>query len=228
MNRYREDTEYVFSPPKFSLFWARLIYLINYFHFLRRRDKITEIKVSDGWENILEKYKNNDSLLITPNHSDHCDPHVLLHLSWKYNIPIHFMAAREIFEQIYGLIGKLLQRAGVFSIDREGTDLKSIKEAMRIINEGKYPLVMFPEGEIYHLNEKLTALNQGAATIMLRVAKKKKKEKSGKGVYIVPTAMKYTYIDDISSTFPQTLERLEKQNLATIKEVSHALSTDKG
>ena len=172
MNRYREDTKYVFSPPEYSPFWAKFVYLFNYFFFLKRRDKIVDIKVSKGWENTYEKYKNRDSLLITPNHSDHSDPHVLLHLSWKYKIPIHFMAAREIFEQSRGLSGKILQRVGVFSIDREGTDLKSIKEALRIVFKGTYPLVMFPEGEIYHLNEKLTPLNQGAATIMLRIAKK--------------------------------------------------------
>ncbi|MBN1522460.1 MAG: 1-acyl-sn-glycerol-3-phosphate acyltransferase [Candidatus Aureabacteria bacterium] len=213
MNRYREDTKYIFSPPRYSPFWSRFIYLLNYVFFLKVRDKIADITVSDGWNSAYEKYKNGDSLLITPNHSDHSDPHVLLHLSWRYRIPIHFMAAREIFEQVYGLSGKILQRAGVFSIDREGTDLKSIKEAMRIIFEGKFPLVMFPEGEIYHLNERLTSLNQGAATIILRVAKKMKKEMKSKQAFIVPTAIKYTYLEDISSTFPQVLDRLEKQIL---------------
>jgi len=213
VNRYREDTKYVFSPPKYSPFWAKFIYIFNYFYFLKHRDKIAEIKVIKGWENAYVKDKKGNSLLITPNHSDHSDPHVLLHLSWKYQIPIHFMAAREIFEQVHGLTGKILQRAGVFSIDREGTDLKSIKEAMRIVTEGKYPLVMFPEGEIYHLNEVLTSLNQGAATIMLRIAKKAKKSKDKKGVFIIPTAIKYAYIEDVSSHFPAILERLEKQIL---------------
>ena len=116
MNRYREDTKYTFSPPKYSAFWAKLIYLLNYFFFLKKRDRIADISVSSGWEDTFQKYKNGDSLLITPNHSDHSDPHVLLHLSWKYHIPIHFMAAREIFEQVYGLTGKILQRDKEWSV----------------------------------------------------------------------------------------------------------------
>lgn len=213
MNRFREDTPYTFRPPKYSRFWASIIYAVSDRFFLRRRYNVAGVKVVAGGEEILRKYRNGDSLLVAPNHSDHCDPHSLLHLSRRFKIPIHFMAAREIFEKIGGLQGAILQRVGVFSIDREGTDLKSIKAAMRILYEGRFPLVMFPEGEIYHLNEKLTPLNEGAAILALRTAKKVNKEKQGKGAFIIPTAMKYSHIDDISSTFPERLERLEQHIL---------------
>ncbi|MFC1497247.1 lysophospholipid acyltransferase family protein [Verrucomicrobiota bacterium] len=210
MNRFKGEQSYTFSPPKYSRFWAAIVYWISDTFFLKRAHKIVGMKIASGGETLLEKYKNGDSLLITPNHSDHCDPSALLHLSRRFKIPVHFMAAREIFSKEKGLRGKILQRAGVFSIDREGSDLKAIKEAMRILAEGKYPLVMFPEGEIYHLNEQLTPLNEGASTLALRTARKLHKAKSGKRIFIVPTAMKYQYIDDISSSFPERLARLEK------------------
>lgn len=213
MNRYREDRKYIFRPPKYSHVLAPFIYLLSDIFYLRLRDKIIDVNVVSGGEDVVEKYKSNASFLITPNHCDHSDPHVLMHLSRIYKIPIHFMAAKEIFDINKGLNGKILQRAGIFSIDREGTDLKAIKQAMKIVFNAKYPLVMFPEGEIYHLNEKLTDMNQGAAMIMLRTAKKMKKEKRTNGVFIFPTALKYTYIDDITPTFPQVLKRLEEKLL---------------
>ena len=57
-------------------------------------------------------------------------------------------------------------------MDREGADIASIKTAMSILETGRYPLVIFPEGEIYHHHERLDELNEGVATILLRVAKR--------------------------------------------------------
>lgn len=213
MNRFREDTPYVFRPPKYSRIWAPLLYWLSDVLFLRRRYRIRRVEVASGGEEVVRRYRRGDSLLVTPNHSDHGDPHVLLHLSRRYRIPIHFMAAREIFEKTGGLQGALLQRAGVFSIDREGTDLRSIKEAMRILGEGRYPLVMFPEGEIYHLNERLTSLNEGAATLALRAAKRMRKDRPGSQALIVPTALRYRYAQDIASSFPERMARLERRIL---------------
>ena len=213
MNRRREQTKYVFRPPKYSGFLAPLIYFISDVYYLHRVHRITDVSIASGGKDVLQLCQNGASILITPNHSDHSDPHVLLHLNRKFKIPVHFIAAREVFEANLGINGKVLQRAGVFSIDREGADIKAIKEAMRIVYEAKGPLVMFPEGEIYHLNEKLTPLNEGAATIMLKTAKRLKKEKKNHGCYIIPTAMQYAYTDEISSTFDASMEKLEQHLL---------------
>jgi len=209
MNRYREDTPYVYRPPKYSRFWAPVLHFLSDALSLRRRHRVVQVKVTSGKDALLERHRAGDSLLIAANHSDHCDPHVLMHLSAHMKIPFHFMGAREIFEKALGLRGMLLQRAGVFSIDREGTDLRAIKEALRIVAEGRFPLVIFPEGEIYHLHETLTPLNDGAATIALRSAKKVAKESDGRRVLIVPTAIRYTYVDDVSVALPAAMERLE-------------------
>ena len=213
MNRRRVQTKYVFKPPKYSRFLAPLIYLVSDVYYLRRVHKIVDVTIASGGLRLLELCQSGNSLLITPNHSDHADPHVLLHLNRAYKIPVHFVAAREVFEVNRGLNGKVLQRAGVFSIDREGSDVKAIKEAMRIVYEARCPLIMFPEGEIYHINEKLTPLNEGAASIMLKTAIRLKKEKKQIGCYIIPTAMQYTYIDDISSTFSDAMSTLEQHLL---------------
>jgi len=209
MNRYREDQPYKFSPPRYSGFWAPVIYAVSDTLYLRGKHKVVDVRLS-GADEVAAMHRRGDSLLITPNHSDHSDPHTMLHWARQGRVPLHFMAAREVFQALRGLKGRVLQRAGVFSIDREASDLKSIKEAMRIVADGEYPLCMFPEGEIYHLNEQLTPLNDGAAIIMLRTAKKLRKAKSDKRVAIIPTAIRYTYLDDVSVTFREAMDRLER------------------
>ena len=72
---------------------------------------------------------------------------------------------------------------------------------------------MFPEGEIYHLHERLTPLNEGAATLALRTAKRLKKERPDQGVFIVPTALSYRYVDDVSATFSDRMAALERHIL---------------
>ena len=210
MNRYREDIPYVFRPPKYSRFWAPLICRVSDSLYLRRKHRIRDVHVLGASRELLEMIENGDSLLLTPNHSDHSDPHTLLYWARRAGIPLHFMAARELFDTGMGIRGKVLQRVGVFSIDREGTDLRSIKEAMRIVYEGRFPLCMFPEGEIFHLNERLTPLNDGAATIMLRTARKVSKAKPDKRTAIIPVAIRYTYTEDISATFGTAMDRLER------------------
>ncbi len=213
MNRAKGEKKYVFKPPMYSPLIAPLIHWISDYYFLKHKYKVVKVDVRSGMKELKQRYKNGDSLLVTPNHSDHCDPHVFMHLSRKFNVPVNFMAAREIFERNKSMRGPLLQLAGVFSIDRDGSDLKAIKEAVHILCKAEYPLVMFPEGEIYHLNEKLTPLNEGAATLALMAARKVKKEKNEKSVLIVPTALRYVYSDDIASTFSSRMDRLERSIL---------------
>jgi 1-acyl-sn-glycerol-3-phosphate acyltransferase len=209
MNRYREDVPYTFRPPCYSRFWAPLIYWLSDTVYLRRKYRVTEVAPPVGADPVAALYRAGTSLLLTPNHSDHSDPHVMMHWARRARVPLHFMAAREIFLVNHGVNGAVLQRAGVFSIDREGTDLRSIKEALRIVGDGRYPLVLFPEGEIFHLNERLTALNDGAATIALRAAAKTGRESPPRDVCVVPVALRYTYTEDVIPACTAVMDRLE-------------------
>ncbi|MCK5849955.1 MAG: hypothetical protein KAH23_03495, partial [Kiritimatiellae bacterium] len=62
-----------------------------------------------------------------------------------------------------------------------------------------------------HTNAKLTPLNEGAASMALKIAAKFHKEKKSTSVFIIPTAMKYIYVDDVSVTFADRLARLENR-----------------
>ena len=51
---------------------------------------------------------------------------------------------------------------GAFSVDREGCDRRAMRQAGELLTSGRW-LVVFPEGEIYHTNERLTPLREGVA-----------------------------------------------------------------
>jgi hypothetical protein len=92
-------------------------------------------------------------------------------------------------------------------VNREGGDIGSIKAAIQLLLDGKFPLVIFLEGEIYHHHELLDELNVGVASILLRASSKLPK---GKNSWVVPTAIRIKHGPDISDTFGSRLDRLEK------------------
>ena len=85
-----------------------------------------------------------------------------------------------------------MQRHGAFSIDREGSDKQSMKEAIRILKEGEYAMTIFPEGNVYLNNDRVTPFMEGAAFVSMRA---QKELGSDAPIYAVPVSFKMTYID---------------------------------
>ena len=104
----------------------------------------------------------------------------------------------------------LFPRLGFFPVDREGSDLAAVKAAVEILSAGKHPLLVFPEGEVYHLTDRLTTLREGVAFLAASAAKKKKE---GKTVWIVPVGLKYRFLDgqDPMPVMLGLMDRLEHQ-----------------
>ncbi|MDP6525185.1 MAG: 1-acyl-sn-glycerol-3-phosphate acyltransferase [Kiritimatiellia bacterium] len=203
MNIFRPQKPYEFRPPKFQPILAPLLQKLSE-RLMREKFKIRNITVEGDGE-LGRLAADGASLLIAPNHADHPDPHILLYAGKKHGLHFHFMAAREGFEK-HQVSAFMLQRMGCFSVDREGADLSAVRTAMQIVQEGKYPLVIFPEGEIYHHHEKLDDLNAGVATIVLRASGK---VRSGKRCCVVPAAIRYRYDEEVESTFSERMDVLE-------------------
>jgi hypothetical protein len=94
----------------------------------------------------------------------------------------------------------------VFSVDRDGPDLSAIKTAISILERGGEPLVMFPEGEIYHHHRRLDPLNEGVASILLKAATRLS---DGKMAFLVPVALRFFHDPSVTGTFRDRLSRLE-------------------
>lgn len=205
MNTLRIQKPYRFCPPLYAGWFRPVLHLLARF-YLRHRFQVQEVRVR-GEEHLQRLVRHGHSALVTPNHADHADPSVLVEVGRRCGACFHFMAAREAFEQ--GALRRyILQKSGAFSVDREGADLASVKTAIQLLRACRHPLVIFPEGEIYHHHEELDVLNDGVATIALRAAEKLPE---GKSAYALPTAIRIRHDASVAESFPRRLDTLEQR-----------------
>ncbi len=204
----REQIKYVFRPPRYSAALIPLLVRLSDHLYLRRKYNVQRVEVQ-GAEEVARLCAQGHNILVAPNHADHADPHAMAHVGRRHRLPFHFMAAREVFEKQSAIGSWALQRMGAFSVDREGADVSAIKTAMALLKEGRHPLVIFPEGEIYHHHERLAPLNEGVVTILLRSMKGRDAEQ--KESYLVPTALRYAHEEGVESTYSARLSRLEER-----------------
>lgn len=204
MRRLRNDLPYTFRPPVRNSWVRPLGHAVNQHVHLRRKYQIAHIR-DEGFDVVRKLVEAEHAVLLAPNHSDHADPHVLLEIGRRHDLQPFFMGAREIFE-VSPVAGWSLQQMGVFSVDRDGPDLSAVKMAMQILDAGEEPLVMFPEGEIYHHHRRLDPLNEGVASILLKVAAKLAPPRKA---YLVPVALRFFHDPSVETTFRDRLSRLE-------------------
>jgi hypothetical protein len=99
----------------------------------------------------------------------------------------------------------MLQRHGCFSVDRESSDVGALKRSIEILSESPHPLVIFPEGDIYHHSDRISPFRDGAAAIALSASKRATRK-----VVVVPCALKCFYVRDPTPSLQQILDRLEE------------------
>ena len=79
-------------------------------------------------------------LVICANHINLWDPILLAII---FDRPIRFMAKKELFE--YKFLGFLLEKFGAFPVDRDNVNIKTIKDAIKLVKNNEV-LGIFPEG----------------------------------------------------------------------------------
>lgn len=108
-------------------------------------------------EEILEKY---DKCLICPNHSRIYDPiFIYPKISNMYG-----MAKSELFK--HKLLANFLEFHNIFPVDRENTDEKSLRKALKLLkNNDKIKLLIFPEGKVLKNKKERGIVKNGAVYI---------------------------------------------------------------
>jgi len=203
MRRLRNDLPYTFRPPK-PRAWFRPLGLFANRFYLQRKFGVTRLDDS-GFDKVKELSRAGHAVLLAPNHADHSDPHVMTELVARHGMKSHFMAAREVFE--ISKIGSFaLESMGVYSVDRDGPDLSAIKTSITLLENCSDPLVIYPEGEIYHHHERLDPLHEGVASILLKAAGRMK---DGKEAFLVPVGIRFHHDPSVEATFRDRLSKLE-------------------
>lgn len=188
------DLPYEFVPAKPSRVLMALAGVVNRCMALPGRNhRVGEIVV-EGGEGIARALREEGARLVfLPNHSTHSDPQVMTEVCRRLGMRPSFMAAYDVFARSR-LRGWLMQRLGAFSVDREGGDRRAMKFACDLLAGGRHPLVLFPEGNVYLCNDRVTPFAEGAAYIALRA----QKAVGGDGpVYAVPVSLKLTFVEDV-------------------------------
>lgn len=193
------------SPKLNSFSW-------RFWRFMRKRmqhkdQRLVEIEVR-GIEKLKGALEQNQGVLITPNHPGHADPLIVYEAAEKIGRGFYFMAAWQVLAKQRPLNRLILRNHGVFSVDREGTDMRAFRQAVDILQNKPNPLVIFPEGEVYHVNDTVTPFREGPAAIAMTALKK-----SDRPVVCVPCGIKYQYVEDPAEELVELMGRLEEQIL---------------
>jgi hypothetical protein len=120
-----------------------------------------------------------------------------------------YMATREAFDRWRGWAGWFLQHLGVFSVNRGGANVEAQRFAREVLIAGDSDLLMFPEGTIYLLNDRVMPLKPGVARLALEAADERIRQGRPRRMLIVPVAMKYRFTGDITATLEASAARLE-------------------
>jgi 1-acyl-sn-glycerol-3-phosphate acyltransferase len=204
MNRYRMQPAPRSWSPKLSPGIVRLMRPMQ----LRRRVRDEQLQSIDvlGAEQVRTAVDKGCGVLITPNHASHADSFCIYESAHQVGHPYYVMAAWQVFANKSVLAQWVLRWHGGFSIDREATDMTAFKQAVSILQERPNPLVIFPEGEVYHCSERVTPFREGAAMIALTAAKRAKRP-----IVCIPAAIRLQYIDDPTPQLLQLMDDLEQQ-----------------
>ena len=203
MNRYRMQFAPQVWKPKLN------VPLINWLRPLRVRRQRAEVQLEtvavSGEGIVAAELAKGHGVMIMPNHPSHADPYTIYAAMDKIPTPIFIMATWHVFHKQPWHIRWLLQRHGCFSVDREANDIGAFRLATDILQKKKSPLVIFPEGEIYHCNDRVTPFREGAAAIAVAAARKAERP-----IVCIPCALTYKYIDDPTAAIIKTMGDLEQ------------------
>ena len=187
------DKPYTFYPPKLNPLIKALANWFNRHRYLPgEHHRITVVHLS-GSEPLLQlKNKGRRRILFLANHPSHSDPQILTEAQYQLGIPSAYMAAYDVFERSR-FQAWVMQRCGAFSVDREASDSRSMKTAGQILQDGRHALSIFPEGNVYLTNDRVTPFLEGAAYLAVRTQKKLKDDQP---IHLIPTSIKLSYSED--------------------------------
>jgi 1-acyl-sn-glycerol-3-phosphate acyltransferase len=180
------------------------------------------LHISDDDLDILKGLPPGAGVVLIPNHADETDPRICLELSRRTGRRFFSMCNREAFDEIYGLAGWALQRLGHFSVERGAHDTDAKEFAIETVQKGEEVLVIFPEGEIFYLNEVVQAFHSGAVEICMQAIVDKRKRDANFTAFLVPMAIKYHYTVPIENLLLTRIEKMEAR--LSIKEYAPTLS----
>jgi 1-acyl-sn-glycerol-3-phosphate acyltransferase len=200
---------YRFVPPHAGRLWPALLRpAVPLLAWLYAGVRRVEIR---GLEHLTESLTAGHGVMLCPNHPRRGDPLLVSRLSAVAGRPFHYMAAWYLFERLGAVSRWALRRCGAFSVHREGLDREALKSATRILAGGRRPLVVFPEGVVTRLNDRVCPLLDGPAFIARAAARQRAQASPAGRVVVHPVALKYYFRGDAHAVAERILDDLERR-----------------
>ncbi len=202
MNRYPLGKPPQWWSPKPSLFWMNFWRPVRRYH-QKRKERIRRIDVI-GLDQVKRAIRAKQGVLIAGNHPGHADHLLLFKALQRLHRRCFVMTTWQVFQMATPLERLQYRQHGCFSVDRDGADRRAFKQSVDVLADSSDPLVIFPEGEVYHLNERVAPFREGPATIALMAVRR-----SGRPVSCFPCALKYHYVKDPTPQLEGVMDRVE-------------------
>ncbi|MEM8830468.1 MAG: 1-acyl-sn-glycerol-3-phosphate acyltransferase [Cyanobacteria bacterium P01_G01_bin.19] len=192
-----------FLPPKQNAVLTRLIqsifYIVMYFAYQ------IKLEVSDRDIATLKKL-DGKRVIYLPNHSNLDDGLVMFLFSARLGQLFHYIVAYEAFN---GIIGWLMQSVGAYSIRRGVGDRSSILQTLKILQQPKCKLTIFPEGGCSYQNDTVMQFRTGAIELAFKAVSKLAKQEADSDLYLVPVSIQYFYLGKTDRQIDRSLSELE-------------------
>ncbi len=201
--------------------------------YLRRQCAITSLEVQNLERLVaaMDRFQAGESrLLLAFRHPSVDDPACLAQLiwrdlaregrrlgrQWRPRPHFQFLYDRGIPLWAGPRIGWLLQRLGGCSIQRGKLDTAALRTARQLLLDGPYPLAVAPEGATNGHNERLSALEPGAAQLAFWTADDLAKAQRPEAMTVLPIGVQYRFSGNAWPAIEALLCQLERQSgLAT-------------
>lgn len=175
-----------------------------YFYFRHPEMKIRI--VGNGLEKLTDL--QDARVIICPNHTRNEDADIMFALSKMCGQDFYFLTAQEV---IFGggILQRLLQYVGCLPVSRGRSNVEVLENAQNLMLFKGRKMVVFPEGEISHLNDIQLPFKVGAFRIAMSTVCELRDRDNCDPVYILPLAIKYTFVADIQKSLTARISRLE-------------------
>lgn len=184
------DAAYRFFPAEPSPFLIGVGRALNRAWILPGKNhRIRELRLEGAIEAVRDARAAGDRVVFVINHPSHSDPQVMTEVFRRLGLPSSFMAAYDVFLRSR-FTAWSMRKLGNFSIDREAADRKAMSAAIEMVQKGEVCLAIFPEGNVYLTNDRVTPFLDGTAFIALKA----QQACEGARVKIVPVSLKFTHL----------------------------------
>jgi len=178
---------------------------------------ITWVVDEESWKN-WKSIPKGSPYFVASKHAHFTDHFCIGGLADRLGTYCLYVSIPEAFSDYWGMSGFVVRRLGGFAVERGGTNIQATRYVVEAFLDAKYPLVIFPEGELYLLNDVVMPIKPGTALFALEGAKARQKAGKNEGAYILPMGLKYVYREDVTPYLLQKLSFCEKRFFGKTKQ----------